>query len=125
MNQNNFVKIIDFGISRILKPDEISDTEFLGTINFEIPNSETKSNSTFSNDLIEFIKNPSLKIPETPKIKIPPSLPEQIPQKKSDRIKLFLSINGQLTENHSEHTIAGDFYITENFQNWQVATKGK
>ena len=102
------------------KPDEQK--------NIEIPNSETKSNSPFSDDLIEFTKNPNLNIPETPEINISPispSVPEQIPQKKSDRIKLFLYINGQLTENRGEHTTDGDFYITENFQNWQLISKGK
>lgn len=52
-------------------------------------------------------------------------IPEPTHEKKSDRIKLFLYINGQLTENRGEHTTVGDFYITENFQNWQVFTKGK
>ena len=96
--------------------------------NIEVQNSETKSNSQFPNDLIEFTKNPISNIPTTPEINISPispAVPEPIPQKKSDRIKLFLYINGQLTENRGEHTTAGDFYITENFQNWQLIYKGK
>ena len=69
------------------------------------------------------------KISDTPKTENLPAPVEKIPekpqQKKYDRAKLFLYINGQLTENRGEHTTDGDFYITENFQNWQLATKGK
>ena len=37
LTKDNFVKLIDFGIARIFKPDSLADTEFLGTRGYAAP----------------------------------------------------------------------------------------
>ena len=92
-------------------------------------------NSELTDPLIDFVKNP----PPADKVEVPainveplPSVnrpapktqPQPQPVRHAKRPKLYLYLNGKLTENHGEHTTLGTVLLDDDYKNWQRNDKG-
>ncbi len=66
-------------------------------------------------------------LPTRPPLKVEPvKEPEPKRSRLADRVKLYLYLNGKLTENRGEHTTAGDVTLNAaECQNWQLDARGR
>ena len=73
-------------------------------------------NSELTQQLIDFMKNQPVKVEKiTPPVK---TAETKITPPGESRVKIFLYLNGELTQNRGPHTTAGDI-VLKNFESWQ------
>lgn len=99
---------------KILQDDKPTDEEKISEEKIKFPE-------------IKFPDTSEIKIPDTPKTENLPSPIEKIPEpapeiKKADKPKIFLYVNGKLTENYG---VVSGYIFVDGFENWKTYEKNQ